>query len=83
VPLLVGGIESVAMSEMPRQVSDDWPTGRQSMCLSALPYLTMKMCDGSRPMVGLQNLSGVAGNIFCCLLELLCNVKIVTGKRMS
>lgn len=77
MPLLVGGIESVAMST---QVSDDWPTGWQSMCPFALPYLTMNMCDGSRPMVGLRDLVGVAGNIFQCLLELLCNIKITAGK---
>lgn len=64
MPLLVGGIESVAMSKKPTQISDDWPTEWQNMRLSAFPYLTMKMCDGSRPMVGLRDLVGVAGNIF-------------------
>jgi hypothetical protein len=50
------------------------------MCLSALSYLIMKKCDGSRPMVGLQDVVGVAGNIFQCLLELLCNIKVAVGR---
>lgn len=42
----------------------------------------MKMCDGSRPMVGLQDVVGVAGDVFRCLLELelLCNIKAAAGK---
>lgn len=31
-------------------------------------------------MVGLQDVVGVADNIICRLLELLCNIKIAAGK---
>lgn len=57
MPLLVGGIESVAVSEMLAEVSNDWPIVKKNW--EFLSYLTTNICDGNRPMVGLVFVWGV------------------------